>query len=307
MAGTGIDNAGGRPISEISTPVPSYRTKEGNEFVAQVCRQNYAEWAVPISAHFIDTEYGRTFVAETGSRASPPLVILHGMTSNSSFNHLMFDMEWLSQRYNVFSVDTIGDNGWSTVDARPKNGLFYSRWIVSILKQMGIDRPTVMGVSYGAFISLQFGAHHPESVRRILALCPVGPLAGISLSFMPKFLPQIFAPDPAKIGMLFQEIGHIPSTPTMGRVISFIEQNLRLRNGLVIFWPRKLKKSELARIPAPCLCMIGSDDPFENAIRAKRRVRSSADRIQVKIIPKAGHFLAGASDELVKEPLSDPS
>lgn len=294
-------------LEDVRVQRPAYRSEEGERYIDETCRRNYAAWAVPIRPRLLDTPYGRTFVAETGRPGLPPLCVFHGMTSNSSFSHLLYDLPWLSQRYNAFFVDTPGDNGWSTIGERPKNGRFYSSWILAVLEQLGIERPAFVGVSYGAFISLQFAAEHPQRVRKLLALCPVGALGGISLSFMPRFLPQVFHPDPARIGELFREIGHISRTPAMEQVISYIGQNLTHRNGLVIFWPRTLARSELARIPAPCVCVIGSEDPFGNVARARRRLRGLGDRIQLKTVPGAGHFLGGSTAELVRELLPDPS
>ena len=152
----------GDGVSDVRLDPSFYRSEAGQRYIEEVGRSNYAEWPVPVRAHFLDTRYVRTFVAETGARGSPPLVIFHGMTSNSSCTHLLFDMAWLSELYNVYSVDTLGDNGWSAMAERPRSGLFYSSWIIALLEQLGVDRPALLGVSYGAFISLQFAAPIPS-------------------------------------------------------------------------------------------------------------------------------------------------
>jgi pimeloyl-ACP methyl ester carboxylesterase len=57
---------------------------DGKQQILGQYQQILSFWPAPSEFHHIGTEFGDTFVIESGSKEGHPLVLLHGSASNSS-------------------------------------------------------------------------------------------------------------------------------------------------------------------------------------------------------------------------------
>lgn len=107
---------------------------------------------------------------EAGS--GPPVVMIHGalMTLEDMWLPLA---PRLAGRHRVVSLDRPG-HGLSIrhrlVDASPWR---QARWIREGLERLGIERPVIVGQSFGATVALCLALAHPESVAGVVAVAPL--------------------------------------------------------------------------------------------------------------------------------------
>jgi pimeloyl-ACP methyl ester carboxylesterase len=109
---------------------------------------------------------------EWGSRGSPAMVLLHGLTSHAHSWDVFADA--LQERYHIFALDQRGhgDSQW------PDPPAFATDHYVDDLRALsglwGIDSFVLIGLSMGAHNSLAFAARYPEMVEKLVPV-DIGP------------------------------------------------------------------------------------------------------------------------------------
>lgn len=88
-----------------------FKSPEGEKAIMTFYDSMLAQWPVPYETHQIDTGLGPTFVIASGEKTAPPLMLLHGSTSNSLT--WAGDVAAYSRYYRVYAVDTPGEPGKS--------------------------------------------------------------------------------------------------------------------------------------------------------------------------------------------------
>jgi len=94
-----------------------------------------------------------------------PIICIHGITANCRCWDVVASA--LYPEYRIIAMDLRGRGG----SEKPPSGYSLEHHledINSLMGDMGIERAVIMGHSLGAFISLAFGAKHPERVDRII-------------------------------------------------------------------------------------------------------------------------------------------
>lgn len=98
----------------------------------------------------------------------PDLVMVHGITGNLAVWHLHI-VPALSDHFRTLTYDLRG-HGYSDV---PRDGYTPEAMagdLLLLLDELEIERPVIVGHSYGADIALYFAAAHPERVREVIAI-----------------------------------------------------------------------------------------------------------------------------------------
>ncbi len=101
----------------------------------------------------------------------PPLFLLHATLSAS--RQLRALAARLAERYTVVSVDRRG-SGRSATDGpvEPIAASVHVADLVGVAEREGLERPAVVGHSYGGCIALELAAGHPQLVRAVFAYEP---------------------------------------------------------------------------------------------------------------------------------------
>ena len=101
----------------------------------------------------------------------PPLFLLHSTLSSS--RQLRALAARLAEGHTVVSVDRRG-SGRSTDDgpAEPIDAAVHVADLVDIVEHEGLERPAVVGHSYGGCLGLESAAQHPELIRAVFAYEP---------------------------------------------------------------------------------------------------------------------------------------
>ena len=102
------------------------------------------------------------------------ILCIHGITANCRCWDVIADA--LSPYHGVLAMDLRG-RGLSGAPSTGYSMEHHSRDILAVLDNLGLERVVLMGHSLGAFISLMFGAKHPERVDRIILVDGGGKLS----------------------------------------------------------------------------------------------------------------------------------
>ena len=103
----------------------------------------------------------------------PDVVMVHGITGNLAVWHLQL-VPVLSDRFRVLTYDLRG-HGYS---GTPRSGYTPDDMaddLLGLLDGLELERPALVGHSYGADITLYFAARHPDRVSQVVAIEPALP------------------------------------------------------------------------------------------------------------------------------------
>jgi pimeloyl-ACP methyl ester carboxylesterase len=95
-----------------------------------------------------------------------PLILLHGgLMSSEMFGPIL---PALTERHQVILVDLQGHGRTADID-RPLDVRLIADDIVALADHLGLDRPDVVGYSFGGGVALQVAIRHPEKVGRVVS------------------------------------------------------------------------------------------------------------------------------------------
>jgi pimeloyl-ACP methyl ester carboxylesterase len=98
----------------------------------------------------------------------PDLVMIHGLTGNLAVWHLKI-IPMISHRFRTLTYDLRG-HGYSDLTPGGYSADAMANDLLGLLDALEIERPALVGHSYGADIALYFALNHPERVSEVVAI-----------------------------------------------------------------------------------------------------------------------------------------
>lgn len=128
------------------------------------------EAAVPPLGRFVQVGETRLHVVERGS--GPPLVLVHGLGAQlRNFTYAL--VEPLAANFRVICVDRPGC-GYSTRPAQVSASLpGQAATIAKLLEALGLEKPIIVGHSYGGAVALALALNHSESIGGLALIAPL--------------------------------------------------------------------------------------------------------------------------------------
>lgn len=116
---------------------------------------------------YFEVEGAQLYVETAGKPSGSPLILLHGgVGSLADMNSIAAAF---SDDYYLIGMDLRG-HGRSTTGGQPLTYQRYQQDIEAILKQMEIDRFTLIGFSDGGIVGYRLAAARPESVNVLVTI-----------------------------------------------------------------------------------------------------------------------------------------
>jgi pimeloyl-ACP methyl ester carboxylesterase len=131
-------------------------------------RARRAEREHPPHGHFLDIEGVRLHYVERGDGA--PVVFLHGNGAMIEDWEISGVLDLAARHHRVLAFDRPGF-GYSS---RPRSRIWtpaaQAELLHRALRRLGVDRPIVVGHSWGTLVALALALQHPEEVRGLVLL-----------------------------------------------------------------------------------------------------------------------------------------
>jgi pimeloyl-ACP methyl ester carboxylesterase len=277
----------------------------GTAALAVRTRAQRAERENPPTGQFIEVDGVRLHYIDRGQ--GEPVVLLHGNGTMAQDFDLSGVLEIAAGRYRVIAFDRPG-YGHS---ARPRDRIWtpdaQAKLLHEALRQLGIERPIMVGHSWGTLVALALALQHPEDVKSLVLL------SGYYFPTLRLDVPALAAPAIPVLGMLMR----YTISPLLGRLMwsrmakkMFSPAPVSRRFGLFPRWmslrPSQLRASAAEAalmIPAavglqarygalrtPAVIVVGAGDRLVNA-KQSSRLNDRLRRSELTVIPAAGHMI----------------
>lgn len=170
-----------------------FKSQEGKDKIIGLYNQKLNELNIEYSERIIKTAFGNTNIISTGDKKNPPLVLIHGTGGCAPL--ILESFPNLASKYCVYAVDVLAQPNKSAENRLDMKSLDYGKWIVEVIQKLELNNVTLVGFSFGGFISLKALEFDETLVKQAFLVAPVyivngNPLIGLLKMFIPlkKFI-----------------------------------------------------------------------------------------------------------------------
>jgi pimeloyl-ACP methyl ester carboxylesterase len=262
-----------------------YTSPDGAHAIEERYRELLAAWPVPAGHLRVPTREGETFVVASGPPDAPPLVLLHGSGSNT----LMWagDVAVWSEHFRVYAIDLIGEPGLSAPARPPLASGAYPLWFDDVLDGLGVARASVVAVSLGGWLTLDYATRHPERVERLVLLTPAGVAKQKVAGVLRAVLLKPFGKWGKRMSMEVLLGPEVRAQAGSTEFVDLISQHFHYRRERVPV----VDDAALRRATMPILAILGARDAFIDTPRTAERLSRLVPSATVRVLPGIGHLL----------------
>lgn len=273
--------------------------------------------AHPPRGRFIDVGGLRQHVVELGSATAgaPPVVLLHGAGANLEDMYLALG-ERLAARHRVVLVDRPGFGFSARGKSEGSSPAYQAAVLRQVLDQLGIERPIMVGHSWGGTLALAYALDFPQHVAGLVLAAPATHPGIWSLSRLNSVLA-------GPLGWLFAYTLALPFGAALiwpGSRTAFLPQRIPERYvgnsaAMLVLRPPTLRNNwadvgflneALARQAArygelrvPTIVFSGDRDLLAPPPAHAEKLAAAAACVKVHVLPGYGHMLHyGAADRI---------
>lgn len=269
-----------------------YKSQASKKIIRDHYDNLMKQWPVAYQEKYVDTTYGRTYMVESGYPHNPPLILLHG--SGSSSYMWIGDVEKLSQKFHVFSIDIIGEAGKSAENRPDHNTDAYAVWIKEILEALNIQSATFIGNSLGGWMALSFAITFPQMVTKVVLLATSG-VAPAKKSFLFKAIPLMLLREKGLKGLNKIVYGMDDIPDEVIKTSNIIMKNFNPRMGSLPVFPDK----DMKKITMPVLFIGGEKDALLPSKKTADRLKRLLPKVITKVIKNNGHVVFDVTEDIL--------
>ena len=138
---------------------------------------------------------GRRIYCDDSGSDLPALVLLQGFMSARGV--WKWQVEAFSHEFRVITMDN-RDAGDSPPETEPYTMVDLAGDVVALLDALEIERASVLGHSMGGYVALQFAAHYPERLGKLVLVATSGLAGGALGRTAPAYSESSFIADPVE-------------------------------------------------------------------------------------------------------------
>jgi pimeloyl-ACP methyl ester carboxylesterase len=262
-----------------------YRSEAGRQAVEDQYRRVLERWPGSCERRIVPTGQGNTFVIANGNPSSAPMVLFHGSGTNAA--SWMGEASAWAQHHRVYAVDIIGEPGLSAPSRPPLASSAYAEWLDDVWAGLGLEKASLVGVSLGGWLALDFAIRRPHRVSSLSLICPSGIGRQNHLLLLRVALLRLFG----TWGLVksFQLVsGRTDALPTpILDALLLVFRHFRPRMDRI---PR-FTDADLASLTMPVQVIVGSDDALLDSKETRDRVERCVRNASVVYVENAGHIL----------------
>ncbi len=259
-------------------------------------------WPIPYETDFIETEYGQTHVIKCGNKKGPVVVLMHGMGGTAAM--WTPNIKELSKKYYIIAIDILGDLNKSKVKKPFNNNKEAAEWLISVIDNLKIDKFSIMGVSYGSFLSMNLSIHKQQRIENLIIISPTVSITKIQMKFWFWVIKIIFSPfNSTNLNFLKWLNANKPLVLNDFTELQIL--GMKYRNPKIKALIHLFNDEELLQIKIPVLLLIGSKEVVTKIDEVKKRSEKLFKNLTFQIIDDAGHTLSYEKSEIINPIILD--
>lgn len=275
-------------MNTVQPFIPIFKNEAGAHRFIHTYDQLMEHWPCEYETIEISTEFGLCHVIISGPKDGEPVLMFHGMTSNSA---MWYPTVEALQHRRVYCIDTPGDFGKSKVVKCIRTSEDAVLWMDQVMEALGVVRSTFIGHSMGGWFCSNYATKRPERIERLVLLAPVATFMPVPfLKFLFKIYPAMLWPKPGRIRKAWDWFcSKDYSLPS--HVMDLVIAGYTYGRTQLFVVPHVIEKEAWSGMTAPVLFLVGEEEKIYNAVHAIERVRETIRHSETLMISGAGHCL----------------
>jgi pimeloyl-ACP methyl ester carboxylesterase len=270
-----------------------YKSEAGRQAVERSYLDALQRWPVANRQLRIPTCQGDTFVIVSGEEHAPPVVLFHGSGTNSSM--WMADITAWARQYRVYAVDMIGEPGLSAPSRPPLQSDAYTLWLDDVWNHLGLTKASVVGISLGGWLALEYAVKRPDRVASLTLLSPSGVGAQNSCTLIKAGVLLALGPWGLRRALrLVTGRASLPREAAEALMLRF--QHFRPRMERL---PIRTDE-ELASLQMPVRLILGAHDSLIRSQETRDRMAGRVPRLRLTYLEDAGHILPRQTEAIAQ-------
>lgn len=275
----------------------AFKTPKGEAQFLAAYDQEMERWPVPYEQVEVRSRFGTTHVVICGPKAAPPLVLLHGYMATLT-------MWWpniadFSKDYRVYAVDVMGQPGKSCPAEPIGNVDDYVSWLTATLNGLHLDRVSLVGMSFGGWLALNYAVAAPERVRKLVLLSPGGLLPMVR-QFMVRGMIMVWFPTRLTVNSFFRWLGFTyRAYPSFLDLVRLGLKHFRMPIETARVMPAVVPDEALLAMQVPTLLLIGEREVISDPALAMERGRELIPDFEGELVPACRHDMVASQWDTV--------
>ncbi|EZH72393.1 hypothetical protein ATO12_23360 [Aquimarina atlantica] len=260
-----------------------YKNKETRDVIMKLYDEKLQSCKIEYEDIYVDTKAGKTHIITTGMPGNPPVIILHGINAGAPL--AIEPIKNLRDDYRIYAIDTIGQTTKSTENRLPITDNSYGEWISEIMDILTIEKATIIGISYGAFLLQKIMSYQPEKVHKGIFVVPSGLVNGsfgTSMKYLTFPLLSFLFTKKEKYLLKFMNAFYT----TIDEYSITFQKNVLLGTKMDYRRPPLLQKKDVKRLTAPVYAIFADNDIFFPGEKALKRCKEIFYNFQDSIFLK---------------------
>ena len=275
----------------------AFKTPAGEAAYRAAYDAGMKSWPVPYEEIDVPSRFGTTHVIACGPKAAPPLVLLHGYMATSTM--WSFNIAAFSKDHRVYAVDVMGQPSKSIPDEPICNTADFASWLTATLDGLGLDRVSLVGMSFGGWLALNYAVAVPQRVRRLVLLSPGG-LVPMVKQFTVRGMLMVSLPTHLTVNTFFRWLGFTDRAyANMLELMYLGLKHFRMPFETARIGPAVVLDEALRTLRVPTLLLIGDHEVISDPTRALARARRLIPDFRGGLVPGCRHEMCVRQHRIV--------
>ena len=269
-----------------------FKSEAGRQAIHALYRHALEHWPVQHAELVVPTCYGDTFVIASGDPAAPAVVLFHGSGANSST--WIREVATLSRDHRVYAVDMLGEPGLSAESRPPLASDGHARWLDDVWDTLAITRASIVGISLGGWLAIDYAVRRPHRVRSLSLISPSGiGRQNSGLLIRAAMLLQLGEWGRCRALRLVMGGDEAPQEVTEFVLAIFTHFRPRIER-----LPLRTD-AELAALAMPVQLILGASDRMIRSAETRERMERLVTDLHLTWLEEDGHMLGGQTPRLL--------
>lgn len=269
-----------------------YKSPQGEKLMMDFYNRMLKNWPLGYTEIDCETNIGNAHIIVAGPKDAPPLVLLHGSTSNATT--WAGDIPSYTKHFRVYAIDMPGEPGKSCQTRLSWKNNEYSNWLLQVFNELNLKNPHIAGLSLGGWAALKFAVAYPDRVDKIALIAP----GGIVNPNMKAIIKMVSYASQGEKGvektlrLLFPEDFE---SPEIREFFKLINEHLLIRSEAV----KPLPDTELSKIKAPVFMVCGELDAIFNFKKARKKLKKLLPDSETLLFESGTHGLVSMAETII--------